>query len=244
MSSSNLSRSLLRRVAVPVAVVAAAATTALAGAGTAAAHVSVSSSTATQGGYGVVTLLVPNESDAGAATTKVSIEIPRLKGLRTESVPGWRAVIDKDPKTEEVLRVTWTASDGNAGVKVGEFGEFSIAGGPFPSQPTVNLPAVQTYANGEVVNWNQQAGADGTEPEHPTPSVTLPAGEAGDAHSASHTSTANETEDQSASASDNTARWIGGIGLVLGALGVVVGVGALARRGRAAGKSTSGGDDA
>ncbi|GAB19471.1 hypothetical protein GOEFS_086_00410 [Gordonia effusa NBRC 100432] len=243
MSSLTKSRSVLRRAAIPAAVIAAAATTAFAGVGVANAHVTVSTSTATQGGYGVVTLLVPNESDAGAATTKVSIEIPRLKGLRTESVPGWRAVIDKDPKTEEVTRVTWTAADGNAGVKVGEFGQFSIAGGPFPSQSSVSLPTVQTYANGEVVNWNQPAGADGAEPEHPAPTLTLAADKSGDAHSAGHAST-TETDDQEASASDNTARWIGGVGLVLGALGVVVGVGALARRGRAAGNSGSGGDDA
>lgn len=215
-----------------MAVVATAATAALAGVGVADAHVTVSSTTATQGGYGLVTLLVPNESDT-AATTSVSIEVPRLKSLRTEAMPGWRAVIEKDPKTTEALRVTWTAADGNVGLKVGEFGQFSIAGGPFPSQASVGLPAVQTYADGEVVKWNQPTGPDGAEPEHPTPTLTLAAGEGGDAHSTAHGTTGAES-DEHESASDDTARWIGGIGLILGALGVVFGVGALVRRSRSA----------
>lgn len=218
-----------------MAVVAAAASAALVGVGSADAHVSVSSTTATQGGYGLVTLLVPNESDT-AATTSVSIEVPHLKSLRTEAMPGWRAVIEKAPKTTEAVRVTWTAADGNVGIKVGEFAQFSIAGGPFPSEATVGLPAVQTYADGEVVNWNQPTGPDGAEPEHPTPALTLAVGDAGDAHSAhgSNGSTNGET-DEHESTSDDTARWIGGIGLVLGALGVVFGVGALVRRSRATG---------
>ncbi len=223
-----------RRVAVPVVAALGVGSAALLGAGISDAHVSASSTSVTRGGYGVVTLVVPNESDT-AATTSLSVEVPHLKSARTEAVPGWRAVIDKDAKTGEAVRVTWTAVDGNAGVKVGEFGQFNIAGGPFPDEATVNLPAVQTYANGEVVNWNQPMTPGGDEPEHPAPALSLTAGAGGH----SHGGVAQQAE--SDHNTDDTARWIGGIGLILGALGVVFGVGAMARSRRT---STAGDSDA
>lgn len=233
-------RGALRRLTAPVAVAAAVTMSAALGVGTANAHVTANTTTVTQGGYGVVTVLVPNESDT-SATTSVSVAVPRLKSVRTEAVPGWRAVIDKDPATAEAVRVTWTAVDGNPGIAVGQFGQFNIAGGPFPKQAVVELPAVQTYADGEKVEWNQPAGPGGAEPEHPAPALTLAAGSAGDHHSAPAATGSTDTDDTEASndrTADDTARWIGGIGLVAGALGIVVGVGAWMRTRR------EGGDDA
>ncbi|NED62799.1 DUF1775 domain-containing protein, partial [Streptomyces sp. SID10244] len=120
--------------------------------------------------------------------------------------------------------------------------------GPFPEQASVSLPAVQTYADGQKVDWSQPMGANGEEPEHPAPTLTLPAAEEGaDQHGGSagqsgdaETSTASDADSSSA---DGTARWLGGIGLVIGALGAVFGIGALVRSGRR-GTETSGDDDA
>ncbi|WP_246284896.1 YcnI family copper-binding membrane protein [Gordonia asplenii] len=220
---------MLPKIVAPIAVVAAAS---FMGAGVAAAHVTVSSTTATQGGYGLVSLVVPNESDTNATTTSVSIQVPRLKSVRTESMPGWRAVIEKDPKTLEALRVTWTAADGNTGLKVGEFGQFTISAGPFPQQETVDLPAVQTYSDGTVVNWNQPDGPNGAEPEHPTPTLKLAKGTGGDDD---HPASTNGNDEASASSADDTARILGGVALVVAAVGVVVGGLGLVRRRKVAG---------
>lgn len=207
-----------------VAVIGGACTTL--GAGAAGAHVSANAPTLTQGGYGVVTLVVPNESDT-AATTALTVTLPRLKSARPEAITGWKAEVAKDPKTQEATSITWTALPGTPGVPVGQFGQFRLAGGPFPEQDTVELPALQTYADGEKVNWDQRAPEGGEEPEHPAPSLTLPEGEGDGGHGAP--SAAKTGADDS---SDTLARWLGGAGLAVGIAGVAFGV--TGRRGRGA----------
>ncbi|MXP24400.1 DUF1775 domain-containing protein [Gordonia sp. HNM0687] len=226
----------LRRCAATVAAVALAATGMLVGVGAASAHVSASAPTLTQGGYGVVTFVVPNESDT-AATTELTVTLPNLKSARPEVMSGWRSNVTTDPATEEVTSITWTALPGTPGVPVGEFAQFRISGGPFPEEETVMLPATQTYGDGETVDWTQPMGADGEEPEHPAPTVTLPAADPDAGHHGATTGSATDDSatTQAAAAQDSTddaARWLGGIGLALGALGAVVGVAALTRSGR------------
>ena len=127
---------------------------------------------------------------------------------------------------------------------VGQFGQFRFSGGPFPEQETVELPALQTYADGETADWSQPTPDDGSEPELPAPTLTLsPAtgdGHHGGSHAASTTGTADasDTSESSASSEDSAARWLGGIGLVVGTLGAVIGVAALTalrRNGRGGG---------
>ena len=198
------------------------------GAGAAGAHVSANAPTLTQGGYGVVTLVVPNESDT-AATTAVTVTLPRLKSARPEVITGWKTEVTKDPKTEETTSITWTALPGTQGVPVGQFGQFRLSGGPFPEQDTVELPAVQTYADGEKVNWNQPTPENGDEPEHPAPSLTLPESTGDGGHGAPSAAKEDGT-------SDTTARWLGGAGLVVGVAGVAFGL--------LAGRRGKGGDNA
>ncbi|MGV9712499.1 DUF1775 domain-containing protein [Gordonia sp. NPDC003424] len=207
------------------------ATASLVGAGGASAHVSANAPSLTQGGYGVVTLVVPNESDT-AATTALTVTLPALKSARPEAMTGWKSVVVKNPSTDEATAVTWTALPGAPGVPVGEFAQFRISGGPFPNQENVSLPTVQTYADGEKVDWSQPMGSDGTEPEHPVPTLTLPAGSGeSDHHGAAASTTTSEasaTQDDSSS-NDSAARWLGGIGLLIGAVGAVVSIAALTR---------------
>ena len=88
---------------------------------------------------------------------------------------------------------------------------------------------MQTYSDGNVVNWDQEELADGSEPDKPAPTLTL-AASTGDAHGAPAADNTAETSAASeSSSSDNTARWLGGVGLVLGALGAALGLGALVR---------------
>ncbi|MCX2965621.1 DUF1775 domain-containing protein [Gordonia aquimaris] len=237
---------MIRCLAAPAAALSIAAAGTLAGAGAAAAHVSATAPTLTQGGYGVVTLVVPNESET-AATTTLTVTLPNLKSARPEVMSGWRSTVTKDPSTEEVTSITWSALPGSPGVPVGEFAQFRISGGPFPEEDSIALPATQTYGDGEEVSWSEPMGADGAEPDHPAPVLTLPVADGDGGHHGTGSASDETTAEAADSSTDDTARWLGGIGLIVGALGAVFGVAALTRAGRAAkssGTGESGSDDA
>jgi uncharacterized protein YcnI len=201
----------------------------LAGAGAASAHVVASGTDAAQGGYGVVTLRVPTESDT-ASTTAVTVTLPSdgaLTSVRTTPVPGWSAVVARTAD-QVPTSITWTADPG-AGTPPGQYAALPFSAGPFPDAATLALPTTQTYSDGSTVAWDEPTPADGTEPEHPTPELALAAsGTEGGATgvTAAVSDTASTT---SAAGSDTTARWLGGAGLALGAVGLLAGVGALAR---------------
>ncbi|MBO0854388.1 MAG: YcnI family protein [Nocardia sp.] len=202
---------------------------ALSAAGVASAHVTADAPGAAQGGTAIVTFRVPTES-ATATTTKLTVTLPpALASARTEAMPGWSAAVQTNDQHQPTA-VTWTADPGNPGIGAEQFQRFVLAVGPLPKQDTVSFPAAQTYSDGNVVNWDQPMGADGAEPEHPAPMVTLAAAGAGGEHGAM-AATAEHPAATSAN-SDNTARWLGGIGLVLGALGAALGLGSVLRRRR------------
>ncbi|NLG55425.1 MAG: YcnI family protein [Rhodococcus sp.] len=209
---------------------AATSSVLLLGAGIAAAHVTVVAPGAAQGGYSVLTFRVPTESDA-ASTTALRVELPDLKSARTEPIPGWTAVIERDDTTQAATAVTWTADPG-VGVQPGQFQQFVLSAGPLPATEDVAFPAIQTYSDGEVVAWDEAVGADGSEPSKPAPTLTL-APSSGDGHghsvdSGSSSESASATHTSEAGA-DNVARLLGGGGLVLGALGAALGLGAVIR---------------
>jgi uncharacterized protein YcnI len=212
-----------------IATGAAAGLTLLA-AGTAAAHVEVSSPGARQGDDAVLTFRVPDESET-ASTTKLSITLPNVDEAYTQPVPGWTATLTKNDKNQYTT-VTWTPDSGNAGIDPGHFQLFSVLVAPLPKQNKATFPAVQTYSDGKVVNWTEQPGPGGKEPENPVPTLTLAAADSADDQAMSAGSTAASSEHTS-TASDDTARWLGGIGVVLGALGAALGLGALVRGRRA-----------
>ncbi len=153
-----------------------------------------------------------------------------LASARPETTPGWKAVVAK--KDDRVTEITWTADPGSAGIPIGQFAQFSFSGGPFPEQETVTLPTLQVFADGEKVDWNEPTPANGTEPDRPAPVLTLATGSGahGDAHQAATTATpqaAPSSSNDSSSTADSAARWLGGIGLLVGVLGVVFSVAAL-----------------
>ncbi|WP_072805711.1 YcnI family copper-binding membrane protein [Rhodococcoides yunnanense] len=193
------------------------------GAGAASAHVSVSAPGAEQGGYTVLTFRVPTESDT-AATTSVQVELPGLNSARTQPVPGWTSTVEKNAEGL-ATSVTWTAEPG-AEVLPGQFQQFLLSAGPLPEEETVSFPAVQTYNDGQVVEWTEEALDDASEPEHPAPSLSLAAAGSSDEGHGQATVTSEAT---TTSESDNTARWLAGAALVLGALGAALGIGAVVR---------------
>ncbi|MBF6164409.1 YcnI family protein [Streptomyces gardneri] len=210
-----------------VATTATAALVLLAG-GTAAAHVTVDAPGAARGGYTVATFRVPTESDT-ASTTALTVTLPNLKSARTEPIPGWSAKVERNDK-KEVTAITWTADPGAPGIPPGQFQRFAVSLGPLPELDSVSFPAQQTYSDGKVVKWDQPVDKDGEEPERPAPSMTLTAGEE---HDADGHKVSSEAADDDVDHSDDTARWLGGIGLALGLLGVALGLGNVIRGRRA-----------
>lgn len=220
-SGSRFVRSALASTA---AIVVAGAT---AGVAPAWAHVTASSENAVRGDYATVTFSVPNESENNAATTQLTITLPDVAAARTETMPGWTAKLDRDPTAGTVRSVTWTAA-ADGGIPVDEFGLFRISVA-LPDTDTVTFPAVQAYADGTRVAWDQERLPDGSEPEHPAPMLTLAAGppEHTSHHSIEVGAAPAPTSTATSRAADNTARWLGGAALLAGAAAIGI---ALTRR--------------
>jgi periplasmic copper chaperone A len=215
------------------------------GAAAAEAHVSVHADSTAAGSFSQLTFRVPNESPS-AGTVKLEVQLPQdtpFPFVSAKPVPGWKidVVKAKLPKpvedegttiTEAARTVTWTAEKG-AQIAPGEYQEFSISAGPLPDPKEISLPAVQTYSNGEVVEWNQPTPASGEEPEHPAPAFEVVAATGGDTHGAeaspSSAASSAPADDAPAAASvsgsDTTARTLAGlallVGVVAGALGAL-----------------------
>lgn len=213
------------------ALIAAAATTTLYLGSTApaSAHVRASSDDAVRGSTALVTFEVPNESTTGAATTGLAVSLPDLTSVQAETQPGWTVKLDRDSTSGTVRSVTWTAAP-DTGIGVDQFGLFRISV-KLPNADTVSFPTTQTYADGAAVKWDQPLVPGAAEPEHPAPTLTLAAGST---PSATHqmnpaaTAVAMPSPQNPAKPADNTARLLGGVGLLFGALGI--GIALIGRR--------------
>jgi uncharacterized protein YcnI len=246
--------SIKRFIARAGAVTVAAGVATLLGSGLASAHVTakILGETAQQGGYTKITFRVPSEEPT-AGTIKLEVKFPAdtpISGARTKPMPGWTAQINRvtleKPITvhgaevkEGIGSVVWTAS--GTRINPGEFQEFELSVGPLPETDELVIPAIQTYDDGTVVAWDQPTKEGEEEPEHPAPVITLaPEGDS-DHHGTAAANTASTDTDSheetttaaDVSSTDNTARMLGGAGLVVGALGVGFGVGATMRARRA-----------
>lgn len=244
-----MSRSPRRALLRAVTLLGATAVLALVGAAPAFAHVTADPATAQKGGYGVVTFRVPDEDDT-AGTVAITVTLPAdhpFSSVRTTPVAGWTATTseitlnpplkddDGNAITKTIGSVTWKADPGNK-IGPGQYLDFPLALGPFPDDvDVIRMPTAQTYDNGQVVSWADPPKADGSEPEHPAPTVTLSAASAADPVAQGPKATA--TAAPPASGADTTARWLGGAGLLVGALGLGLGGGAVLRS-RRVGKSS------
>ncbi|MFF4800239.1 YcnI family protein [Streptomyces sp. NPDC001351] len=217
------------------------------------AHVTVQpEGTAAKGGYAVVDFKVPNERD-DASTTRLEVTFPTdhpLASALPEPMDGWNIKVTKSKLakplevhgkkiSEAVSKITWTA-DGK-GIEPGYFEKFPVSVGALPEDADeLTFKALQTYSDNEVVRWIEVQKDGAEEPENPAPVLTLSAGSE-DGHS--HGSTAKDASDESktgentaavtsaaSDGSDTTARVLGVVGIVVGALGVAYGVLAGRRR--------------
>ncbi|GGP69410.1 YcnI family copper-binding membrane protein [Streptomyces melanogenes] len=241
-----------RRVAV-VGAVAASSVVMLAG--PALAHVSVQpEGSAAKGGYAVVNFKVPNERD-DAQTVKLEVNFPAdhpLASVQPQALPGWTVEVTKSkldkPLTvhgkqinEAVTKVTWSGGK----IESGYFQKFPLSIGALPTDTDkLVFKAVQTYSNGETVRWIEEQKQGAEEPANPAPVLALSAASA-DHHGGAAPASDDKKDDdmaghddkktEAASDSkdtDNTARALGVVGIVVGVAGVAFGV--LAGRRRAA----------
>lgn len=152
----------------------------------AAAHVTVNPREAEQGSFAKLTFRMPTERDI-ASSVQLEVTFPESQPLSSVSVKpqlGWTYRVDKvklpEPIevegrqiTETVSKITWTAQQGFA-VKPGEFAEFEVSAGRLPADKRMVFKAIQTYDNGEVVRWIEEAAPGSTaRPERPAPVLTL-----------------------------------------------------------------------
>jgi uncharacterized protein YcnI len=196
--------------------------------GIAEAHVTIDSlGAAEQGGESAkFAFSVPNEQD-DATTLKVAVQLPTDHPLASVSVapkPGWDIVTTTRKLTTPVEvegaqvdtvvdTITWTSTDGT-GIGKDQFDQFWISAGPLPDDVDhLEFPAVQTYSDGDVVRWIDPTPANGEEPEHPLPTLAL-------VKSGDDTSTGSSNDDDSST--------LPVIALIVGALGLVAGITALA----------------
>jgi uncharacterized protein YcnI len=182
----------------------------LAGTAPAWAHVHVDADNPAPGSESVLTFNVPNESEKGALTTQLSVALPNVASASTESMPGWTARLDRDPAAGTTRSVTWTAAPGT-GIGADQFALFRISV-KLPDSQTVSFPATQTYSDGTVVKWDQATPPGGAEPEYPVPELALTGASGGHPMPAAQTS--------APAAADNTARWLAGGALALGAVAI------------------------
>jgi uncharacterized protein len=151
----------------------------------ASAHVSITPASAPKGGFQVLSFNVPNE-EQDANTVKLEVQLPMANPIPSVSVkpmPGWTIDVQKTTLakpvttddgqvTQAVSTITWTATD--AGLLPGQFDLFTISAGPLPTKPkSLTFKAIQTYSNGDTVNWIQASVKGAPEPEHPAPVLKL-----------------------------------------------------------------------
>ncbi|WP_030707833.1 YcnI family protein [Streptomyces sp. NRRL F-2580] len=212
--------------------------------GTAFAHVGVQPvGEAAKGGYATLNFKVPNERD-NASTTQLEVNFPvdqPLTSVMPQDIPGWTSNVEKTkldkPLTvhgkqvnEVVTKVTWSGGK----IEPGKFQQFPVSVGKLPeSADQMVFKSIQTYDNGEVVRWIEEAKEGAAEPQNPAPVLKLIAAKGDDHHSDAKADEAKNAEKDAGHGhdeataehgSDTTARVLGVAGIVIGLGGVAFGV--------------------
>jgi periplasmic copper chaperone A len=204
----------------------ALATVALVAPATAAAHVTIQPSTAPAGGFTRLDVRVPNERD-DKGTVEVTVQMPPGFAFASyEPVPGWSVKITKE--NEQISRITWTGDPSQGGIIApGQFQDFGLSVGIPDGKPGAKLTfkSLQVYQGGEIVRWIGPEDAD-----EPAPTVTLTAQPADEQR-------ATPSAPVTSGASDDDSDGLSIAALIVGALGLLAGVGGLltARRARTKG---------
>lgn len=213
------------------------------------AHISLHPNTIPAGAFATLDVRVPGEAE-GAYIKKVDVLFPQgFTGVDYENVPGWSVKVtesklakpiqsDDGPIDTQVAQIEWTWTGPLGKVNNGQFINFplSVAIPEDAAGKAFEFRTVQTYSNGEVVHWIEPS-LDG---DHPSPRINVTAkggviediagDEAGPEAGQTAASSSAPTPAPAAvkETSGGASKGLGITALILGALGLIVGLGALA----------------
>ncbi len=230
-----------------IAVLAAAA--ALIAPASAQAHISLHPNTIPAGAFATLDVRVPGEQE-GAYVQEVDVLFPGgFTGVDYENVPGWTArvietklaiPIKEDGETidTEVSQIVWAWTGPSGRVNDNQFVNLplSLAIPASAAGKALEFRTVQTYSNGQVVHWIDPS----LSAEHPSPRINVTAkggvveeiagDEAGPAAGQTGPGrSAAAPAPVAIKASAGASKGLGLAALILGALGLLVGLTALAR---------------
>jgi periplasmic copper chaperone A len=213
------------------------------------AHISLHPNTIPAGAFATLDVRVPGEQE-GAYVKKVDVLFPQgFTGVDYENVAGWSTKviesklatpIEEDGETidTEVSQIVWSWTGPLGKVENGQFINFplSLAIPANAAGKPLEFRTVQTYSNGQVVHWIEPS----LTAEHPSPRINVTAkggviediagDEAGPEarQTASSPTAATPAPVAAKSSSSGASKGLGIVALILGALGLIVGLGALA----------------
>jgi uncharacterized protein YcnI len=213
------------------------------------AHISLHPNTIPAGAFATLDVRVPGEQE-GAYVKKVDVLFPQgFTGVDYENVAGWSTkVIESKLATPikeggetidtEVSQIVWTWTGPLGRVNNGQFIQLplSLAIPENATGKALEFRTVQTYSNGQVVHWIDPS----LTAEHPAPRINVVAkggviqdiagDEAGPeaGQDAGSPSTSASTPATATSTSGGASKGLAITALILGALGLVAGLGALA----------------
>lgn len=232
----------------PRTIAALLATAILAAPAAAQAHISLHPNTIPAGAFATLDVRVPGEQE-GAHVTKVDVLFPPgFTSVDYENVPGWSGrVIEAKLATPikeggeairtEASQIVWTWTGPVGEVNNAQFIDFplSLAIPENAAGKALEFRTVQTYSNGQIVHWIEPS----LTAEHPSPriNVTTKGGviedvagheagpEAGQTGASQSTPVAPGTS--IAKSSSGASKGLGIAALIVGALGLLIGLGAL-----------------
>jgi uncharacterized protein YcnI len=211
------------------------------------AHISLHPNTIPAGAFATLDVRVPGEQQ-GAYVTRVAMELPPgFTGVDYENVAGWSTHlvetklpspvnVDGETIDTEVSQIVWSWQGPQGKVGNGQFIDFplSLAIPQDAAGKALEFRTVQHYSNGQAVPWLESS----LSAEHPSPriNVTARGGVIEDVAGAEAGPAAGQGGGTAAAASTPAPAGSGGASeglaiaaLALGALGLLVGLVALAR---------------
>ncbi len=233
------------KLALPIAVAALLAPPA------AQAHISLHPNTIPAGAFATIDVRVPGEQEGAYVKRVDTLFPPGFTGVDYENVPGWSAKVietklptpikeDGETIDTEVSQIVWSWTGPLGRVGNGQFVELplSLAIPATAGGQALLLKTVQTYSNGQVVHWIDPS----LSAEHPAPRINVTAkggviedvagaeagpeaGQGANSNSSPATPPSPDRVKPSSSASNGLAL----AALILGALGLIAGLGALYR---------------
>ncbi len=206
----------------------------------ASAHVTVTPSDTAAGAFVVLTFSVPHGCE-GSPTTGITIQIPEeilsVTPTRNPLYEVEKTVVQLDEPVEDAHGNSITERVGEVSYTTrtplpdGERDAFELSLQlPDAAGETLNFPVIQTCEKGQT-DWVETPaeGQDPEELERPAPSVTITEA-TGDEHGAAETVSTEESEADAVDDSDSDdGNGLAITGLVVGAVGVIVGGTALVR---------------